>query len=60
MVEHINFSKCCGLELDAIRHADSSISFGDAAVAAFAVYIQSVKCSFVSKLPTSIRRPVCA
>ena len=30
------------------------------AVAAFAVYRQPVKCSFVSKLPTSIRRPVCA
>ena len=29
-------------------------------VAAFAVYIQPVNCSFVSKLPTSIRRPVCA
>ena len=28
------------------------------AVAAFAVYVQPVKCSFVSKLPTSIRRPV--
>ena len=27
-------------------------------VAAFAVYVQSVKCSYESKLPTSIRRPV--
>ena len=35
-------------------------SAGNVAVAAFAVYSQVVKCSFMSKLPTSIRRPVCA
>ena len=54
------FSNCCGFGWDAMIHGDSSISFGDAAVTAFAVYSQSVKCSFVSKLSTSIRRPVCA
>ena len=54
-------SNCCGFGWDAMSHADR---FANAerllTVAAFAVYSQPVKCSFVSKLPTSIRRSVCA
>ena len=54
-----SFSNCCGFGRDAMIHADR---FANAerllTVAAFAVYSQPVKCSFVSKLPTSIRRPV--
>ena len=39
-------------------HADSNSSEGDVTVAAFAVYSQPVNCSFMSRLLTSIRRPV--
>ena len=42
----------------AMSLADRFAAFSLLTVAAFAVYVQVVRCSYVSKLPTGIRRPV--
>ena len=59
MILNSCFSNCCGFGRDAIRYVDGNISFGAAAVAAFAVYSQINRSPLTSQLDASYSCFVC-